>query len=101
MAWPQTHWSLNFFFYFEFILKINYINIDSTRKISDCKINMLKVEHIQNTFENLNSSKMTLKMLKTMQIYQECIFLGFSLFFAIFVFFKKNLSNIGSKIGLQ
>jgi hypothetical protein len=35
-----------FFLYFEFILKINYINIDSTRKISDCKINMLKVERV-------------------------------------------------------
>jgi len=90
-------WSLNFFLFF-FILKINYINIDSIRKISDCKINMLKVERVQNTFEKLNSSKMMLKMLKTMQIYKECIFLGFSLFFAIFGFFK-NLSNIGSKIG--
>jgi hypothetical protein len=59
---------------------------------------MLKVERVQNTFEKLNSSKMMLKMLKTMQIYKECIFLGFSLFFAIFGFFK-NLSNIGSKIG--
>ena len=86
------------FFNFFFILKINYINIDSIRKISDCKINMLKVERVQNTFEKLNSSKMMLKMLKTMQIYKECIFLGFSLFFAIFGFFK-NLSNIGSKIG--
>jgi len=32
---------------------------------------------------------MTLKILKTMQIYQECIFLGFSLFFAIFGFSQK------------
>jgi len=76
VAWPQTHWSLNslFFLYFEFILKTNNINVDSTKKISDCKINALKVERVQNTFENLNSFEMTLKMLKTMQIYQECIF---------------------------
>jgi hypothetical protein len=39
-------------------------------KISDCKIYALKVERVQNTFENLNSSEMTLKMLKMMQIYQ-------------------------------
>jgi hypothetical protein len=30
-----------------------------------------------------------LKMLKTMQIYQKCIFLGFHCFFAIFGFFWK------------
>jgi len=46
----------------------------STQKISDCKINALKVERVQNTFENLNSSKMTLKMLKMMQIYQNAFF---------------------------
>jgi len=71
-----------FFIYFEFILKTNNTNVDSIRKISNCKINTLKVERVRNTFENLNSSEMTLKMLKTMQIYQKCIFLGFRCFFA-------------------
>jgi hypothetical protein len=55
-------------------LKTSHINVDSIRKISDCKIYTLKVERVQNTFENLNSFEMSLKMLKTMQIYQECIF---------------------------
>jgi len=68
-------------------LKTNNINIALTRKISDCKINALKIERVQNTFKNLISSKMMLKMLRMMQIYQECIFLGFSLFFVIFGFF--------------
>jgi len=66
---------------------VNNINIDSTRKISDYKIYTLKVERVQNTFENLNSFEMTLKMLKTMQIYQKYIFWVFLCFFAIFNFF--------------
>jgi hypothetical protein len=41
-----------------------------------------------------NSSEMTLKMLTVMQIYQKCIFFLFSLFFAIFGFFKKFIKNI-------
>jgi hypothetical protein len=57
-----------FFIYFEFILKRKNTNVDSIRKISDRKINTLKVERVRNIFENLNSSEMTLKMLKTMQI---------------------------------
>jgi len=80
-------------------LKTSNINVDSTRKISDCKINALKVEHIQNTFENLNSFEMALKMLKTMQIYQEYIFWGFHCFFAIFGFFLKIYQKHGSKTG--
>jgi hypothetical protein len=90
---PKTHWSLNFFiflsiliFFFVF-LKTSNINVDLTRKINDCKINALKVERVQNTFENLNSSEMTLKMLKVMQIYQKCIFFAFSLFFLLFLVF--------------
>jgi hypothetical protein len=76
VAWSPKHigTSTLFFLYFEFILKTNNINFDSTRKISDCKINALKVEQVQNTFENLNYFEIMLKMLKTMQIYQECIF---------------------------
>jgi hypothetical protein len=38
--------------------------MDSTKKISVCKIIVLK-----NTFENLNSSEMMLKILKTIKIY--------------------------------
>jgi hypothetical protein len=74
-------------------LKTSDINVDLTRKINDCKNNALKVERVQNTFENFNSFETMLKMLKTMQIYPKCIFLGFSLFFAIFGFFSENLSK--------
>jgi len=60
---------------------------------------VLKVERVQNTFENLNSSEMTLKMLKTMQIYQKYIFLGFHCFFFFFCyFFSKNLSKTWVRI---
>jgi hypothetical protein len=58
--------NFDFFLIFFVFLKASNINVDSTRKISDCKINALKVERAQNTFENLNSSEMTLKMLKMM-----------------------------------
>jgi hypothetical protein len=80
-----------YFFYFFVFLKANNININSTRKISDHKIYALKVECIPNSFENLNSFEMTLKMLKTMQIYQKCIFLVFLLFFCYFLIFFINL----------
>jgi hypothetical protein len=40
---------------------------------------------------------MTLKMLKTMQIYQKCIFGGFHCFFAIFDFFFENLAKTWTK----
>jgi len=62
---------LIFLIFFVF-LKASNINVNSTRKISDHKIYALKVERVPNTFENLNSFEMTLKMLKTMQIYQKC-----------------------------
>jgi hypothetical protein len=61
--------SLSFFFvnfdfsYFSYFLK-RAISTSTQQKIIDCKINALKVERVQNTFENLNSSKMTLKILK-------------------------------------
>jgi len=80
-------------------LKASNINVNSTRKINDHKIYALKVERVPNTFENLNSFEMMLKMLKTMQIYQKCIFLGFHCFFAIFWFFLKNYQNMGQKLG--
>jgi len=107
VAWPKSQWSLNFSFPFLFsfffllilifsffvFLKASNINVDLTRKISDCKIYALKVERVQNTFENLDSFEMTLKMLKTMQIYPKCIFWGFHCFFAIFLVFSVNLSK--------
>jgi hypothetical protein len=69
-----------------------------TQKISDCKINVLKVERVQNTFKNLNSSEMTLKILKIMQIYQNVFFWGFRYFFVIFYFFWKFIKNMGQKL---
>jgi hypothetical protein len=77
---------------------VSNINVGSTRKISDCKINALKLKRVQNTFENLNSSEMTLKMLKMMQIYQNIFFLRFSFFFVIFGFFLKIYEKHGLKI---
>jgi len=80
-------------------LKASNINVNSTRKISDHKIYALKVERVPNTFKILNSFEMTLKMLKTMQIYQKCIFfLGFHCFL-LFLVFSEKLSKHGSKIG--
>jgi hypothetical protein len=67
------------------------------RKINNFKNDALKAEHVQKTFKNLNSFKTMLKMLKTMQIYQEHIFFRFSFFFAIFVFFSKTLGNDTTK----
>jgi len=88
---------LIFLIFFVF-LKTSNINVNSTRKISDHKIYALKVERVPNTFENLNSLEMTLKMLKTMQIYQKCIFWVF-IVFLLFLVFSENLSKHGSKIG--
>jgi len=87
------------FSYFFVFLKASNINVNSTRKISGHKIYALKVERVPNIFENLNSFEMTLKMLKTMQIYQKCIFLDFHCFFAIFGFFLKIYQNMGQKLG--
>jgi hypothetical protein len=76
VAWPQSNYSLNLFFYFFFenfdfflsfiFLKASNININSTKKINNHKIYALKIKCILNTFKNLNSFKMILKMLKTM-----------------------------------
>jgi hypothetical protein len=78
------------FFYF-----LKRVISTQTQKISDCKINVLKVERVQNTFKNLNSSEMTLKILKIMQIYQNVFFWGFRYFFVIFYFFWKFIKNMG------
>ena len=87
------------FSYFFVFLKASNINVNSTRKISGHKSYALKVKRVPNTFENLNSFEMTLKMLKMMQIYQKCIFLDFHCFFAIFGFFLKIYQNMGQKFG--
>jgi hypothetical protein len=70
---------------------VSNINVDSIRKINNCKINALKLERVQNTFANLNSSEMTLKMLKMMQIYQNVFFWGFHFFFCYSLVFFENL----------
>ena len=79
-------------FFFLVFLKASNINVDSIRKISDYKIYTLKVKRVQNTFENLDSSKMTLKMLKMMQIYQNAFLGGFHCFL-LFLVFSENLSK--------
>ena len=101
VVWSPKHigTSTLFFLYFEFILKKNNINVDSTRKISDCKINALKVERVQNTFENLNSLEIMLKMLKRWKYIKNAFFLGFSLFFSIFGFFSNIYQILGQKLG--
>jgi len=86
--------NFDFSHFFVFFLK-RVISTSTQKKISDCKINALKVERVRNTFENLNFSEMTLKRLKTMQICQKCIFWGFHCFFAIFWFFCKFIKNTG------
>jgi hypothetical protein len=100
VAWSPKHigpstslFFVNFdFSYFFVFLKASNINVDSTRKISDCKINALKVERVQNTFENLNSSKMTLKMLKWCA-YIKNAFFGVFIVLLLFLVLSKNLSK--------
>jgi hypothetical protein len=80
---PSTFFFL-FFFNFDFSFFLYFLKraiSTSTQKIGDCKINALKVERVQNIFKNFNSSKMTLKMLKMMQIYQNAFFGVFVAFF--------------------
>jgi hypothetical protein len=77
---------------------VAFKNTKKNKKNQIKKINALKVEYVQNTFENLNSSEMTLKMLKLMQIYQNAFFWGFHCFFTIFDFFLKIYQKRGSKI---
>jgi len=54
------------------------------RKIGDFKNNVLKVERVLKTFENLNSFE---TMLKIMQIYSKTYFLDFHCFLLFFDFF--------------
>jgi hypothetical protein len=76
-----------FLIFFVLFFKTSNIKVDSIRKISDCKIDALTVERVPNTFENLNFSEMTSKMLKMMQIYQKCKFWGFHCFLVFFFIF--------------
>jgi len=87
------------FSYFFVFLKASNINVNSTRKISDHKIYALKVERVPNTFENLNSFEITLKMLKRCK-YIKNAFLGvFIVFLPFFDFFLKIYQNMGQKLG--
>jgi hypothetical protein len=52
-------------------------------------INTLKVERVQNTFENLNSSEMMCENAKNDANISKMHFWGFSLFFCYFLFFLK------------
>jgi hypothetical protein len=85
-----------FFFFFFIFLKRTISTW--TQKLSDCKINALKIERVRSTFENLNSYKMALKILKMMQIYQNIFFWGFLLLFYYFLFFKKIIKNMNLKL---
>jgi hypothetical protein len=69
------------------------------RKIGDFKTNALKVKRVPKIFENLNSFKTILKMLKMMLHILKNVFFGFSLFFTIFGFFKNFIKKVGQKLG--
>jgi hypothetical protein len=43
---PSTFFCINFDFFFFVFLKASKVNVDSTRKISDCKIKAFKVERV-------------------------------------------------------
>jgi len=66
-------------------------------KISDGKIYALKVERVQNTFKNLNSSEMTLKMLKKNVNILKIYFFEVFIIFLLFLVFSKNLLKIWVK----
>jgi len=61
-------------------------------------IKFTQVERVPNTFENLNSSEMTLKMLKTSK-YIKNTFFGFFFVFLLFLIFLKIYQKYRSKIG--
>ena len=70
------------------------------RKICDFKNNALKVERVLKTFENLNSFKTMLKNAKNdANIFKKMYFFGFSLFFAIFEFFKIFIKKMAKTLG--
>jgi len=69
------------------------------RKIGDFKTNALKFKRVPKIFENLNSFKTILKMLKMMlHILKKCIFWIFVVF-RYFWIFQKIYQKGGSKIG--
>jgi hypothetical protein len=76
------------FLIFFVFFKASNINVNSTRKISYCKINVLKYfwDDVENAKNDANISKMH--------------FLGFSMFFfSIFGFFWKFIKNMDKKLG--
>jgi len=77
-----------------YFFKTSNIKVDSTRKISDYKINVLTVKRVSNTFENLNSSEMTLKILKMIKYIKNTNFGIFIVFCLFYFIFSENLSKI-------
>ena len=95
--------STSFFFFckFDFSYFFGFFLSTSTRmrKIIDFKNNALKFESVLKTLENLNSFETMLKMLKNDANILKNVFFGFSLFFAIFGFFKNFIKKVGQKLG--
>jgi hypothetical protein len=85
----------DFSYFFGFFLSTS----TRMRKIGDFKTNALKVKRVPKIFENLNSFKTILKMLKMMLHILKNVFFGFSLFFTIFGFFKNFIKKVGQKLG--
>jgi len=68
------------------------------KKINDFKNNALKVEHVPNVFENLNSFETMLKMLKNDANVLKMYFWIFNVF-RYFWIFLKIYQNMGQKLG--
>jgi hypothetical protein len=68
------------------------------KKINDFKNNALKVEHVPNVFENLNSFETILKMLKNDANVLKMYFWIFNVF-RYFWIFLKIYQNMGQKLG--
>jgi len=75
-------------------LKTSNINVDSNEK-NDA----WQVERIQKTFENLNSFLDDVENAKNDANILKIYFFGFSLFFAIFGFFKNFIKKKDQKLG--
>ena len=96
---PQLLFFCKFWFFFSYFFRFFLSTSPQITKISDFKNKTLKIKRVLKTFENLNSFKTMLKILKMMQIYLKNVVFGFFMFFVIFGFFLKNYQNIGQKLG--
>jgi hypothetical protein len=76
-------------FWFFCILKTSNINIDSMRKINNFKNWRVKSRTRSKNLWKLNYFETTLKIIKTMQIYYECIFFLVFVVFCYFWFFSE------------